>query len=339
MNLTVPAINQFNQETPKVSFCMITYNHEKFVYQALQSIVDSQFDFSFEIIVGNDCSTDNTQNEILRFIDRNPVVSIQCINREKNVGVLDNMMDVYERAKGQYILPLDGDDYLQLTSRVWINKYLVDNTTIIFSHKVFDSINGNEKVMKAVNLNLDQTLDGVFFHFGSVFMPRIIIEKLLSSTWVREFNFLDRYFQIEITRMNKTVIFEDIELSVYRKHENSLSIITSSKDTLLQVTRFIVTYYKHNFHELSSSQRAVFLKRIMANYLLIFHPANLQKYPFYKNFYQEAAFIKNNLSYFFTKKIQAAIIANYFVKVIYTKIFKKNKTVFNSSANIAARAN
>ena len=53
------------KKTPKVSVCVITYNQEKYIAQCLQSIVDQETDFDFEIIVGDDCSTDGTR-EIVR---------------------------------------------------------------------------------------------------------------------------------------------------------------------------------------------------------------------------------------------------------------------------------
>ncbi len=58
--------------TPKVSVCVITYNHVRYLRTCLQSIVDQETDFSFEIIVGEDCSTDGTQGVLQEFEERYP---------------------------------------------------------------------------------------------------------------------------------------------------------------------------------------------------------------------------------------------------------------------------
>ncbi len=48
-----------------VSICMITYNHEKYIAEALDSILMQDIDFLYEIVVGEDCSTDNTRSFLL----------------------------------------------------------------------------------------------------------------------------------------------------------------------------------------------------------------------------------------------------------------------------------
>ena len=54
-----------NNEAIRVSVICVTYNHEKYIREALDSIISQKTDFSFEVLVGEDCSTDSTR-EILR---------------------------------------------------------------------------------------------------------------------------------------------------------------------------------------------------------------------------------------------------------------------------------
>ena len=55
------------EKTPKVSVCVITFNHEKYIRQCLQSIVDQETNFDFEVIVGDDCSKDGTREVVQEF--------------------------------------------------------------------------------------------------------------------------------------------------------------------------------------------------------------------------------------------------------------------------------
>lgn len=95
---------------PKVSVCVVTYNHEKYIRQCLQSIVDQNTDFDFEVIVGDDCSTDSTPAIVQEFAERYPG-KIRPILREKNVGPTQNYLGVHNLARGEYVAHVDGDDY------------------------------------------------------------------------------------------------------------------------------------------------------------------------------------------------------------------------------------
>lgn len=99
-----------NMLSPKVSVCVITYNHEKYIRQCLQSIIDQETNFIFEVIVADDCSTDGTKEIVLEFKERYPSV-IRTLFQEVNTGGSKNNIDVHNAAKGEYVAHMDGDDY------------------------------------------------------------------------------------------------------------------------------------------------------------------------------------------------------------------------------------
>ena len=94
----------------KVSVCMITYNHEAFLAEALESILAQRTTFEIEVIVGEDCSTDNTRAVLLHYQRLHPHL-IKPILQPHNVGYHRNFADVLRRASGEYIALLEGDDY------------------------------------------------------------------------------------------------------------------------------------------------------------------------------------------------------------------------------------
>jgi glycosyltransferase involved in cell wall biosynthesis len=94
----------------KVSVCVVSYNHEKYIRQAIESIVNQETDFSFEIVIGDDCSTDDTSKILLELKDENPEI-INCLIREKNLGPQVNWVKTYNACKGEYIAMCEGDDY------------------------------------------------------------------------------------------------------------------------------------------------------------------------------------------------------------------------------------
>jgi len=95
----------------KLSVCVITYNHEKYIRQCLQSIVDQNVDFNYEIIVGEDCSSDGTRLIVQEFEKKYPEI-VRPIYQVKNIdGGSYNYLSVHAAARGEYIAHIDGDDY------------------------------------------------------------------------------------------------------------------------------------------------------------------------------------------------------------------------------------
>lgn len=95
-----------------VSVCISTYNHEEFIEEALNSVLEQECNFEYEIILSNDQSTDNTHNVITRFIENHPEGSrIHYFNQPKNLGINNNLIFTLEHARGKYISLLEGDDY------------------------------------------------------------------------------------------------------------------------------------------------------------------------------------------------------------------------------------
>jgi len=96
--------------TPKVSVCVVTYNHVKYIRECLESLANQETDFEFEIIVGEDASTDGTRAVVQEFADRHPGLIIPILH-EKNVGARTNYLMTHGAARGRYIAHLDGDDH------------------------------------------------------------------------------------------------------------------------------------------------------------------------------------------------------------------------------------
>jgi glycosyltransferase involved in cell wall biosynthesis len=100
-------MNQTNEI--QVSVCVVTYNQENYLAECLEKLVNQQTNFSFEIIIGEDCSTDQTRAVVQQYYEKYPNLIVPILH-EKNVGALDNIRQVYAAAKGKYIAHIDGDD-------------------------------------------------------------------------------------------------------------------------------------------------------------------------------------------------------------------------------------
>lgn len=89
---------------------ILAYNHGRFVRQAIEGALMQQCSYPFEIVVCDDCSTDNTREVCLTLQKEHPD-KIRLIFNEKNKGVIDNYFDTMRQCKGKYIADCAADDY------------------------------------------------------------------------------------------------------------------------------------------------------------------------------------------------------------------------------------
>ena len=93
-----------------VSIAIITYNQEKYIRNAIESVLMQERDFDMEILVGDDGSSDQTPEILREYADRYPGL-FRLELHKKNVGATRNSQDIYSKAKGKYLALLEGDDY------------------------------------------------------------------------------------------------------------------------------------------------------------------------------------------------------------------------------------
>ena len=136
----------------EVSVAMITYNHGKFVRQAIDSILRQKVNFKFEVIIGDDCSPDNTQEILKEYKEKYPDV-INLILRKKNIGGPANIYDVYHHCRGRYIAQLEGDDFWTDDNKLQTQVDFLNNNPNILSVAHRTEIVDIEGVNKGYNLS------------------------------------------------------------------------------------------------------------------------------------------------------------------------------------------
>jgi glycosyltransferase involved in cell wall biosynthesis len=96
----------------RVSVLITSYNHERYIARALESVLDQRGADPFEVLVGDDCSTDSTRSVIDRYAQRHPEL-IHRFYPTENMGGAGKALfaELIKRCHGRYIAFLDGDDY------------------------------------------------------------------------------------------------------------------------------------------------------------------------------------------------------------------------------------
>ena len=126
-------------KNPLVSVHMITYNHEPYIAQAIEGVLNQKTDFPIELVIGEDCSTDRTREIVLEYQKKYPDVII-VITSEKNVGMQKNNYRTAKACRGKYIAFCEGDDYwhhpLKLQKQV---EYLETHADVALVHSGADT--------------------------------------------------------------------------------------------------------------------------------------------------------------------------------------------------------
>ena len=128
----------------KASVIVPVFNLEPFIGPCLESLVNQVVDFDYEIVVANDCSTDNSLDVINAYKQRYPEL-IKLIDQPVNRGLAVNMRCLLRAAKGQYVAYIDGDD-LALSGKLQAQVDFLDNNPdcgmVYHESEVFQSDSG-----------------------------------------------------------------------------------------------------------------------------------------------------------------------------------------------------
>lgn len=103
------------QIKPLVSILITTYNQESYIEQSILGVINQKCNFPFEVVIGEDCSTDKTLEICNQYQNRYPNI-IRIIANKTNKGLLDNYFDTLLLCQGKYIADCAGDDF-------WTDEY------------------------------------------------------------------------------------------------------------------------------------------------------------------------------------------------------------------------
>ena len=152
-----------------VSVCMMTYFHEKYIRQAIDSVIAQKTTYSFEIIIADDASKDQTVHILLEYQRKYPKLIKLILNKE-NLGITQNSYNLKCSATGRYITGLSGDDY-------WIDSEKIQKQVdFLKNHPEYLA------VVTGVELRMDDsTLPYEFYPHSSLLDREITLEMYLKG--------------------------------------------------------------------------------------------------------------------------------------------------------------
>jgi len=205
----------------KVSVLMVVYNHERFVRQAVDSVLCQQTDFEFEVVVGEDHSTDSTR-EILRKLDQENPGRLRLLFRDSNLGMSYNFVDTYEHCQGEFVTILDGDDYWsnphKLAKQVALLEANPDAALCFGRARIEYESGAASKVIPPEQRNdwpLEELLIASFIPACTVMYRHYDLGPI--PEWIHELSLCDWPFHVLHALRGKMLLLDE-ELAVYRVH-------------------------------------------------------------------------------------------------------------------------
>jgi glycosyltransferase involved in cell wall biosynthesis len=210
--------NKLNTEDKNIlTVIVLTYNQQNTIIQTLQSIVEQKTFFFFEILIGDDNSSDFTRTEIETFISNNisENFSIELIHNKQNLGLINNYKNLIYKASGKYISAIAGDDY-------WINNEKLQlQVDYLETFVEFGMVHTNYNILH-VN---DNSVENIFFkrEEGQIFEKLLIANQVGALTAMFRHSLAIEAFESNI--YNPIFLMEDYPLWLFIANKTKIGYI------------------------------------------------------------------------------------------------------------------
>lgn len=268
-----------------VTFCVVTYNHSKYIERAIESVVQQEFVGSRELIIGVDRSDDDTLITVRRTLEKYRFDGkVQVIAHTLNVGACANYRAVHQAASGKYVAHLDGDDYFASADKTHLQINILDSFSsvdIVFTGRVTSDVDksysGSTQIYGCL-ANLLKSQSGGDLHSSKMYRKRSPGEFPSSD-------FLDKEMHL-LHSQNGKIAYLDLPLTYYREHtgvSRNKSLVRhlflkAIKNRICQITKREQIFFEYLIYaELMSKLlqdgknmriKRLFRTRLRYNYLL-----------------------------------------------------------------------
>lgn len=216
-----------------LSIHLITYNNEQHIEETIQSILKQKVDFDYEIVVGDDCSTDNTLQIINKHRGKHPEL-FKIKKNKTQLGILKNFKATLDRCQGEFVFDIAGDDMLKTNDALQsMVDVLKSDSNLGFVDSGYDKLyEESTKKIAFCNKNLIGSSKELYkrkLQLGLVAPVGICFRK----TYLHQFVDFDTYLNQNITiedypilidlAMNTDFVLINKSLHIYRVHNDSYS--------------------------------------------------------------------------------------------------------------------
>jgi len=265
---------------PLVSVCMVTYNHRRHIGEAIDSVLMQATDFPFELVIGDDCSSDGT-DEICRSYKEQYPDRIKLLLSKERLGMTGNFLRTLDACSGKYIAHCDGDDFWTAPDKLQRQADFMEaheDFTLCIHHVNY--YYQNEGVTKAVDrpkplvdgeagfeFTNSQRIRGIFIADVSCFYRK---DKLPQASVMQSYKqFADQHLYYYLNTAGKGFYINDT-MATYRVHEGGVWSGMDAEGRLKTVLGWTIEIYEHEKNDDTSYMLAHRLYYLYAYYISTF---------------------------------------------------------------------
>lgn len=260
-----------------VSVILITYNHGPFISETLDSILRQEVDFPYEIVIGEDCSPDNTL-EICEAYARRYPDRIRLLPSDRNWGMVNNYFRTITECRGKYVAFIDGDDYwtdpLKLARQV---DFLERNPEYGLVYTDIETISMDGQVIRDEALERRRKL----YRQGEVFFD-LFKENFINTCTVmvahdlfvpakakwNKYWFTYDYWLWMLVAMRAKVGYLPLKTAHYRKHPGGVTnstVVTRNKKRTYYLFHHIVTLFDKRYGKpISETEKMILFRKMLS---------------------------------------------------------------------------
>jgi glycosyltransferase involved in cell wall biosynthesis len=276
-----------------ISVCIPAYNHVSYIRQCLEGVLMQKTNFQFEILLGEDGSSDGTKEVCIDYKKKYPDKIKLFLNNRKNIIIIDgrptgrwNFINLLKNAEGKYIALLDGDDYwtdpFKLQKQVDFLEQNKDFALCFHAVKIIDETN-TSNIETPLYLNrpeittIEDLCQGNYIYTASSVFKNGLIKEF--PTWYYKCSIGDWPLYLMIAEHGK-IKFINEEMAVYRKHGGG---IWSQRGTVEVFDKYLKTVYLCSKHFDKKYKKYFFQNKIYSyvSTIKIVRPTNIFKAAYY----------------------------------------------------------
>jgi glycosyltransferase involved in cell wall biosynthesis len=254
----------------KVSVMILTYHHEQFIAQALDSVLEQQVDFPYEIVVSDDASQDSTSLILKDYQQRHPD-KIRLLLQAENLGPYENFFHTFFRCQGQYIAYLEGDDYWTCLDKLQKQVDFLDahpECTLCFHQiKMISEENQWEPRIYPNNLKEVSTLEDLLFvnyiPSGSILYRRGVVSEV--PLWMSKLKMSDWTLSLLYAHQGGLGYIGEI-MGVYRIHATgtwSRLDNTTKLSAIIKMLEFVNIHFDYQYESIVNESIAVYQQQLI----------------------------------------------------------------------------
>ena len=277
-----------NNDFPAISILIPSYNHEKYIEQCLNSILEENYP-NKEIVIIDDGSTDKTPEIIEQWAEKNKDIIKVIFKKRENKGVPKTVNELIDLSTGEYLVLFSSDDYLLKGGLFARYNYLKENPhkmavfgdcTVVDenNNKIYDSGIFQLYKRKKQNYLNDKGLRKEIFLYFSLPGPVLMVKKEIYNVIGKyDKSILYEDFDFYLKTVSENLLgFVDFSVSAYRKHESNTC---GNKEFILKATPSHLRLLFKNYN-LFNGFRFLYFKKILSVIVLGIY---LRLYIFLKN--------------------------------------------------------